>query len=114
MSLLQGLSLLEATQRAAQHKGMMELAGRENPGKLLEGFTLQGQCWGSWAGGESQKGQVGIELCVMDGVSQPQAARSQGSSDISSCGSPHHGMPQRKRRCQVWPEPAAASNDRTG
>lgn len=49
----------------------------------------------------------------MDGVSQPQAARSQGSSDISSCGSPHHGMPQiKRRRCQVWPEPAAVSAGR--
>lgn len=48
MSPFQGFSLLEAAQRAALHKGMMELAGmtgRENPGKLLEGFTLQGQCW---------------------------------------------------------------------
>lgn len=58
MSLFQGLSLLEATQRAAQHKGMMELAGmtgRENPGKLLEGFTLQGQCQGQLGWGTVTK-----------------------------------------------------------
>lgn len=53
MSFFQGLSLLEATQRAAQHKGMMELAGMT--GKLLEGFTLQGQCWGQLGWGKVTK-----------------------------------------------------------
>lgn len=65
----QGFSFLEATQRAAQHKGMMELAGMtrlENRGKLLEDLTLQGQRWGQpgW-GTVTKKGTwTGMELRV--------------------------------------------------
>lgn len=47
------------------------MTGRENPGKLLEGFTLQGQCWGQpgWRTVTKKGTQAGMELCPMDSVS---------------------------------------------
>lgn len=103
-------------------------------GSHTKGSTTQrddGAGWHDWAGkpreaagglhfARTVPGAVGLGDSHEKGkqrwscVTQLQEARSQSSSDISSCGSPHHGIPQRKRRsCQVWLEPAA-SGGRTG